>query len=126
MQADGLAALEKLDTGLLEFQALIDAKDKQAVPIKQREVLEYVGQVEAAMVKGFPFEVPKEYADRPLLKVRHTGWTQRCGAARGGAMRVRDRGRASTHMSSIRRPFGRTMLLSVLESASKIGQLLGQ
>lgn len=39
------------------------------MPIKQREVLEYVGQVEAAMVKGFPFEVPKEYADRPLLKV---------------------------------------------------------
>jgi cyclophilin family peptidyl-prolyl cis-trans isomerase len=71
-KADGLAALEKLDTGLLEFQALIDAKDKQAVPIKQREVLEYVGQVEAAMVKGFPFEVPKEYADRPLLKGRAT------------------------------------------------------
>lgn len=70
LQDAGLAALEKLDAGLLEFQALIDAKDKQAVPIKQREVLEYVGQVEAAMVKGFPFEVPKEYADRPLLKVR--------------------------------------------------------
>jgi hypothetical protein len=68
-QEAGLAALEKLDAGLVEFQALIDAKDKQAVPVKQREVLEYVGQVEAAMVKGFPFEVPKEYADRPLLKV---------------------------------------------------------
>lgn len=76
MQADGLAALEKLDAGLLEFQALIDAKDKQAVPVKQREVLEYVGQVEAAMVKGFPFEVPKEYADRALLKVRHGDATQ--------------------------------------------------
>jgi cyclophilin family peptidyl-prolyl cis-trans isomerase len=71
-KADGLAALERLDAGLAEFQALIDAKDKQAVPIKQREVLEYVGQVEAAMVKGFPFEVPKEYADRPLLKGRAT------------------------------------------------------
>jgi cyclophilin family peptidyl-prolyl cis-trans isomerase len=68
----GLAGLERLDQGLIEFQALIDAKDKQAVPIKQREVLEYVGQVEAAMVKGFPFEVPKEYADRPLLKGRAT------------------------------------------------------
>jgi hypothetical protein len=69
VQDAGLAALERLDQGLIEFQALIDAKDKQSVPIKQREVLEYVGQVEAAMVKGFPFEVPKEYADRPLLKV---------------------------------------------------------
>lgn len=71
-KAAGLAALDKLDAGLVEFQALIDTKDKQAVPIKQREVLEYVGQVEAAMVKGFPFEVPKEYADRPLLKGRAT------------------------------------------------------
>ena len=69
LQEAGLAGLERLDQGLIEFQALIDAKDKQAVPIKQREVLEYVGEVEAAMVKGFPFEVPKEYADRPLLKV---------------------------------------------------------
>lgn len=74
LQDAGLAALEKLDAGLLEFQALIDAKDKQSVPIKQREVLEYVGQVEAAMVKGFPFDVPKEYADRPLLKVSATDW----------------------------------------------------
>jgi hypothetical protein len=41
------------------------------VPIKQRECLEYVGQVEEAMVSGLTFEVPKEYADRPLLKV---GW----------------------------------------------------
>lgn len=42
----------------------------QLVPIKQRECLEYVGQVEEAMVKGLSFEVPKEYADRPLLLVR--------------------------------------------------------
>lgn len=28
-KADGLAALEKLETGLTEFQALIDAQDKQ-------------------------------------------------------------------------------------------------
>lgn len=69
-QAAGLAALDKLDTSLVEFQGLIDAKDKQSVPIKQRECLDYVGQVEAAMVKGFPFEVPKDYANRPLLKVR--------------------------------------------------------
>lgn len=40
------------------------------MPLKQREVLGYLGQVEEAMVKGFPFQVPKDYADRPLLLVR--------------------------------------------------------
>jgi len=42
------------------------------VPIKQRECLDYLGQVEEAMVNGLSYEVPKEYADRPLLKVG--GW----------------------------------------------------
>ncbi len=69
-KAAGLAALEALDKSLNEFQKIIDFKDKQEVPLKQREALVYVGAVEEAMVKGFPFEVPKEYADRPLLKVR--------------------------------------------------------
>ena len=41
----------------------------KAVPEKEREVLDYVGRVEEAMVKGFPFEVPAEYAQRPLLLV---------------------------------------------------------
>ena len=61
--------MAKLEQGLTEFQALIEAKDKQLVPIKQRECLQYVGEIEEAMVKGFPFEVPSEYANRPLLKV---------------------------------------------------------
>lgn len=69
-RADGEAALAKLEAALAEFQAIIDAKDKQLVPIKQRECLEYLGAVEEAMVAGLTFDVPKEYADRPLLKVR--------------------------------------------------------
>jgi hypothetical protein len=72
MQDKGAALLDKLSAQLGEFQAIIDAKDKQAVPLKQRECLETVGAIEEAMVKGFPFEVPKEYANRPLLKVG--GW----------------------------------------------------
>lgn len=71
-RADGEAALAKLEASLVEFQAIIDAKDKQLVPIKQRECLEYLGAVEEAMVSGLSFEVPKEYADRPLLKGRAT------------------------------------------------------
>ena len=68
-RADGQAALEKLQAGLVEFKALIDAEDKQEVPIKQQEVLNFVGAVEEAMVKGFPFEVPAAYANLPQLKV---------------------------------------------------------
>ncbi|EFJ40538.1 hypothetical protein VOLCADRAFT_108119 [Volvox carteri f. nagariensis] len=68
----GLENIEKLQVALNEFQATVEAKDKQAVPIKQREALTYVGNIEEAMVKGFPFQVPPEYADRPLLLGRAT------------------------------------------------------
>lgn len=68
-QADAQESYAKLNQALNEFNALIDAKDKQLVPIKQRECLAYVGEIEEAMVKRFPFEVPAEYANRPLLKV---------------------------------------------------------
>lgn len=49
---------------------MLDAQDKQAVPLVQQQCLDYVGAVEEAMVGAFPFEVPKEYADLPQLKVR--------------------------------------------------------
>lgn len=51
-----------------EFSVLLDAKDKQEIPIKQQEALGYVGQIEEAMVKGFPYEVPAQYANLPQLK----------------------------------------------------------
>lgn len=66
-KASGQAALDKLKAGLVEFQAIIDAKDKEAVPVKQQELLSYVGQIEQAMVKGFPFSVPAAYSNLPQL-----------------------------------------------------------
>lgn len=69
-QDKGLAAMERLDKSLDEFQALLEEKDKQEVPIKQQEALGFVGAVEEAMVKGFPYEVPKQYATLPQLKAR--------------------------------------------------------
>jgi hypothetical protein len=39
------------------------------VPIKQRECLDKVSIIEESMVKGFPFEVPKEYSQLPQLLV---------------------------------------------------------
>jgi hypothetical protein len=70
VQASGLAAIEALDASLKSFGEVLEAKDKQEVPIKQQEALLHVGQIEEAMVKGFPFEVPKQYADLPQLKVK--------------------------------------------------------
>ena len=53
----------------------------------QQECLGHIGDMEAAMVKEFPFEVPSEFKDLPQLKVlpyrsltghgRHMGWTRR-------------------------------------------------
>lgn len=92
--ADGKAALEKLKTGLVEFKALVDGEDKQEVPIKQQEVLGYVGLVEEAMVKGFPFQVPSAYANLPQLKGRATVEMKinfaetRENGSRGGVMTI--------------------------------------
>ena len=72
-QDKGLVAMERLDRSLDEFQALLEEKDKQEVPIKQQEALGYVGAVEEAMVKGFPYEVPKQYSSLPQLKARPLG-----------------------------------------------------
>jgi cyclophilin family peptidyl-prolyl cis-trans isomerase len=71
-KAAGMAAFDKLKTGLTEFQALIEKEDKQNVPIKQQELLSYVSIIEESMVKGFPFEVPSAYANLPQLKGRAT------------------------------------------------------
>ncbi|KAL4856839.1 Peptidyl-prolyl cis-trans isomerase [Chlorella vulgaris] len=91
-KAAGLAAVESLKQALTEFQAVLDAGDKQAVPIIQQKCLDAVGEVEQAMVRGFPFEVPQEYADLPQLKGRATVEMQfsftdaRLDNARGGTM----------------------------------------
>lgn len=126
---------------LAEFQAILDAQDKQAVPIKQvsttsacgcgtcntmlavaqgrrqevgngassaapckpqghpashhthqpwaaphaqSECLDAVSRIEEAMVKGFPFEVPQEYASLPQLKVRSLCWIKTAAAAACG------------------------------------------
>lgn len=71
-KASGLAAIASLEKSLDEFVLLVDAKDKQDVPIKQREALTYVSTIEESMVKGFPFAVPKEYDNLPQLLGRAT------------------------------------------------------
>ncbi|CAK0787337.1 hypothetical protein CVIRNUC_010556 [Coccomyxa viridis] len=68
----GMRALKDLDTSLDQFIELMERKDKQEIPIKQQEALGFVSIIEEAMVKGFPYEVPKQYANLPQLKGRAT------------------------------------------------------
>jgi cyclophilin family peptidyl-prolyl cis-trans isomerase len=93
-KAEGQAAIEKLDAALKEFQAVVDANDKQSVIEKQQQALTYVGAIEEAMVKGFPFTVPSEYDNLPQLKGRATVEmgltfkTARDNGIKGGLIRI--------------------------------------
>ncbi|XP_070023734.1 peptidyl-prolyl cis-trans isomerase CYP38, chloroplastic isoform X1 [Nicotiana tabacum] len=68
----GVELLNKLEVGLDELQKIVEDKNRDAVVSKQKELLNYVGGVEEDMVDGFPYEVPEEYQNMPLLKGRAT------------------------------------------------------
>lgn len=70
IQDAGLKAIANLEEAFKECDRVVEQQDKQAVPSVQQNALNYVGQLEEAMVKAFPFEVPKEYDNLPQLKVR--------------------------------------------------------
>lgn len=71
-QVEATQLLSNLLKGLEEFKIVVDNKDKQQVPILQRELLETVSRIEECMVDGFPFEIPAEYKGMPILKGRAT------------------------------------------------------
>ncbi|MDJ0508358.1 MAG: peptidylprolyl isomerase [Crocosphaera sp.] len=64
--------LENIKTGLSQLQEAVENKDKEAVWLTRRYILDNVSDIEALMVEGFPFEVPAEYAYLPQLKGRAT------------------------------------------------------
>lgn len=68
----GIELLNKLETGIDELQQIVEDRNRDAVGPKQKELLNYVGGVEEDMVDGFPYEVPEEYQNMPLLKGRAT------------------------------------------------------
>ncbi|XP_042496916.1 peptidyl-prolyl cis-trans isomerase CYP38, chloroplastic-like isoform X2 [Macadamia integrifolia] len=68
----GKELLDKLEVGMEELQQIVEVKNRDAVAPKQKELLQYVGGVEEDMVDGFPYEVPEEYRNMPLLKGRAT------------------------------------------------------
>ncbi|XP_020100250.1 peptidyl-prolyl cis-trans isomerase CYP38, chloroplastic isoform X3 [Ananas comosus] len=71
-KAEAQELLDKLAVGLQELLRIVEERDRDAVKPKQKELLQYVGSVEEDMVDGFPYEVPEEYRNMPLLKGRAT------------------------------------------------------
>ena len=68
VQDDGLKAIANLEEALKSCDKVVEGADKQAIPSVQQNALTYVGQIEEAMMKGFPFEVPSQYDSLPQLK----------------------------------------------------------
>ncbi|GMP29221.1 hypothetical protein ACSBR2_010526 [Camellia fascicularis] len=68
----GVELLDKIEAGMGELQQIVEDRNRDAVAPKQKELLNYVGGVEEDMVDGFPYEVPEEYQNMPLLKGRAT------------------------------------------------------
>ncbi|KAG0558691.1 hypothetical protein KC19_10G047000 [Ceratodon purpureus] len=69
---EGEQLLTALNEGLQDYQKQLESKDRSIVFPKQKELLRVVGDIEEAMVAKFPFEIPEEFADRPILKGRAT------------------------------------------------------
>lgn len=64
--------IEQLKTNVKQLKELAETKNKEEVWAKRRDILDLVTQLEELMVVGFPFEVPREYANLPQLKGRAT------------------------------------------------------
>jgi peptidylprolyl isomerase len=64
--------LDEIKAGVDEMKEFADDKDREALYIKRRELLDLVTELEESMVVGFPYEVPAEYANLPQLLGRAT------------------------------------------------------
>lgn len=64
--------IAELVAGVAEMKEFAEVKDREALYIKRRELLDLVSELEESMVVGYPFEVPQEYANLPQLKGRAT------------------------------------------------------
>ncbi|CAH8334455.1 unnamed protein product [Eruca vesicaria subsp. sativa] len=68
----GNELIDKLEAGMQDMLQIVEDRKRDAVAPKQKEILQYVGGIEEDMVDGFPYEVPEEYRNMPLLKGRAT------------------------------------------------------
>jgi peptidylprolyl isomerase len=66
------ALLAQMGDKIIALQEAVEAKDKETVWLKRKELLSQITSLEEWMVTEFPFEIPEEYANLPQLKGRAT------------------------------------------------------
>jgi peptidylprolyl isomerase len=71
-QDQGVALFDAIVAGVGPVREAAEAKDKDALWNARKNLLDKVGELEALMVNGYPFEVPEEYSNLPQLKGRAT------------------------------------------------------
>ena len=71
-QTQASAIIDSLIANTEPLREAAEAKDKEAVWIERKNMLDQVGDLEELMVNGYPFEVPEEYSNLPQLKGRAT------------------------------------------------------
>ncbi len=67
---EATALLSELAAELTPLQEAIDRKKRDAIKPLTEQALETIGELEALMVKGFPYEIPAKYQHLPQLKGR--------------------------------------------------------
>ena len=89
IQDKGLAAMERLDRVAGRVQQAAGGQGQAGGgPSSSRRALGFVGAVEEAMVKGFPYDVPAQYSSLPQLKVRLSRVCQRACRLHADRMRL--------------------------------------
>jgi peptidylprolyl isomerase len=71
-QTEAQSLLDAMRETMLDIHNAVDSGDREAVWLRRRDMLALIGDLEALMVQGFPFEVPEEYSHLPQLKGRAT------------------------------------------------------
>lgn len=71
-KSEAEAIINQLDEGISKIREFAEVKDGEQVLEQRTELLGLVGKLEELMVEKFPFEIPSEYANLPLLKGRAT------------------------------------------------------
>jgi peptidylprolyl isomerase len=66
------SVIGQLNQEIDALQAAVETKDKEQILTARDRVLNGVGELEALMVKGFPYKVPDKYNNLPQLQGRAT------------------------------------------------------
>ncbi len=69
-QPEAETIIDEISAQIPQLQEVVESKDKEAIWLGRREILDNITILEELMVTGFPFTIPSEYADLPQLKGR--------------------------------------------------------